>query len=96
GRYGGEEFIAALPETSLDTATAFAERLRKAIEADSVHTEKGNIHYTLSIGVSTLLPTTETLFSAIETADEGLYEAKRKGKNKVVAKNRRSVQGTLL
>jgi diguanylate cyclase (GGDEF)-like protein len=87
GRYGGEEFAVILPETPLEIAATIAERVRKAIENDAVHTpEFGDIKYTLSIGVSMFaqnLPTVDTVF---EAADKGLYEAKATGRNRVVVK----------
>ncbi len=86
-RYGGEEFIAVLNRAPLAQALAAAERVREAIEAlDLPH--EAPITYgrvTASIGVATLLPA-ECQTSAerlIALADEALYQAKNRGRNRV-------------
>ena len=86
-RYGGEEFVVALPETDSDGALEVAERIRARIELTAVRLIEGHdaISVTASIGVSTAPPGgaggVEALISA---ADEALYEAKRRGKNRVI------------
>lgn len=83
GRYGGEEFAILLPETKLEVARAVAERLRKSISDALIPTEKGKLTVTISIGVaenSKLTPTLETL---IARADQAMYVAKHKGRNRV-------------
>ncbi|HEX8552135.1 MAG TPA: GGDEF domain-containing protein [Abditibacteriaceae bacterium] len=92
-RYGGDEFSAILPETDEDSALGVAERLQSSVRfrlhnrfgADSV---EGRV--TLSIGIVTTHPSqphTEIITPdrLIDAADERLYEAKRRGKNSVVA-----------
>ena len=78
-RYGGEEFAILLPETDAADARAIAETIRERIEADGL--------VTASIGVATCLPprgvTGMTEF--IGAADAALYDAKRQGRNRVVA-----------
>ena len=77
-RYGGEEFLIILPETSFECAMAVAERVRAAVEAGSVD-EKG---VTISIGVATcpwIMANSPQQF--IEAADKALYEAKQAGRN---------------
>jgi diguanylate cyclase (GGDEF)-like protein len=87
GRYGGEEFAAMLPETTLEVAAEIAERVRKSIETDVVLTEEfGEVRYTLSIGVSTFPKDAKTVNTIFEAADKGLYEAKNTGRNKVVVR----------
>lgn len=81
-RWGGEEFLILLPETGLDGAMATAERIRLAIEQASFP-EVGNL--TCSFGV-TLFRVSDNIESLLERADEGLYEAKNSGRNRVVAK----------
>ena len=86
-RYGGEEFVVALPETDSHGALEVAERIRARIELTAVRLIEGHdaISVTASIGVSTAPPGdaggVEALISA---ADEALYEAKRRGKNRVI------------
>jgi two-component system cell cycle response regulator len=82
-RYGGEEFVILLPETNLQVAKAVAERLRREIAQEIIPTEKGDLNVTVSIGVAEnneLSPTLETL---IARADQAMYIAKHKGRNRV-------------
>lgn len=80
-RWGGEEFLVVLPNTNLDGAVYLAERIRESISQIQVGPVK---RFTVSIGVSQY-KFGETVDEFITTADRGLYEAKRSGKNKVVA-----------
>ncbi len=83
-RYGGEEFAIALPDTSRRDATAFAEQLRRAIEAMSdVTDDEGNVlRITNSIGVATY---DGSIFTnpaqLIKSADQAVYAAKASGRN---------------
>ena len=83
GRVGGEEFAVILPTTSLKTAQTLAEKLRVRIENSSVHAPKGVLHVTVSIGVAWLDPSTATLEQVMSNADEALYLAKQKGRNRI-------------
>lgn len=84
GRYGGEEFAALLPETSLEGAVKIAENLRQRIEAHAFMVEGENIQVTVSIGAAELKPgmNTDAFF---KSADEQLYKAKHGGRNQVCA-----------
>jgi diguanylate cyclase (GGDEF)-like protein len=84
GRYGGEEFVAALPETSATVAQETAERLRRAVQDLAVNSPQGPVKVTVSIGVATLNAATPTITALINAADRALYEAKQKGRNRVV------------
>lgn len=86
-RYGGEEFVLALPETSREGAAEVAERVRARIEATEVEGVDGNppLQVTASVGVATMPADAAAVQSLIAAADEALYEAKRAGKNRVVA-----------
>jgi diguanylate cyclase (GGDEF)-like protein len=81
-RYGGEEFVVLLPQTSWNQAHRLAERLREAIAATPISLSHGEICITLSIGVSCLTPhlSGEDL---VKAADKALYQAKQAGKNRV-------------
>jgi diguanylate cyclase (GGDEF)-like protein len=81
-RYGGEEFVALLPQTSWNQAHRLAERLREGIAATPIPLGQGEIHITVSIGVSCLTPqlSSEDLLKA---ADAALYRAKQAGRNLV-------------
>jgi diguanylate cyclase (GGDEF)-like protein len=85
GRLGGEEFAILLPETDLSGGEKFAERLRSMIEKSDIKAEKKTLHITISIGVTELLPHDDKLEAALKRADDTMYEAKRKGRNQVVA-----------
>ncbi|WP_020654252.1 GGDEF domain-containing protein [Massilia niastensis] len=82
GRLVGVEFAILLPRTNLDEASLVAERIRAAIAATPVKSERAMITMTASFGVTTLRPedSTVTLF---QRADEALLEAKREGRNRV-------------
>jgi diguanylate cyclase (GGDEF)-like protein len=76
-RWGGEEFVVVLPETDLEGAQRFAERLRRTIEAHSV----GEMQTTASCGVSTMLPE-DSVEDLLGAADQALYQAKSNGRNR--------------
>ncbi|HEY3312848.1 MAG TPA: diguanylate cyclase [Anaerolineales bacterium] len=83
-RYGGEEFVLALPETSLKDALMVAERLRKAIEA--LDQEVDGIPITASFGVAvSSLDSGLTLDALVHRADEAMYKSKHAGRNRVTA-----------
>lgn len=83
GRYGGEEFIALLAETSLGRAYSVAERLRLVVSEEPFETSAGNIVITVSLGVAELGNTCSSLRELIDCADKALYEAKKAGRNRV-------------
>ena len=83
GRYGGEEFLLVLPETRLDGAVAFAERVRLAVAETALNDNDERI--TLSIGVTEWLGDDGSSETLIAEADRALFEAKAAGRNHVVA-----------
>lgn len=85
GRYGGEEFVVLLPDTPLDGATLFAERLRKAIEDMEIVHEQGSLGCSVSIGVACIRADTSNHKTLIEQADKALYQAKWAGRNRVIS-----------
>ncbi len=78
GRFGGEEFLVLLPETSLAEALSVAERIRAACAAPSTEPS-----CTVSIGVATNSQGNDTVDSLIARADAAVYRAKTKGRNRV-------------
>lgn len=84
-RYGGEEFVALLPNTTLEQAKAIAERLRAAVETAVITTSTGTISVTVSIGVAEGAPPQGHWTNVLAISDAALYEAKAKGRNQVVA-----------
>jgi diguanylate cyclase (GGDEF)-like protein len=83
-RYGGEEFALILPETSKVHATDLLERLRFLVEETVFCLPDNPLPITLSIGVQELDPNMP-IYELIAQADAALYQAKRNGKNQVVA-----------
>ncbi len=82
GRFGGEEFLIILPETSKDTACQLAERVRNAVEDRAfVMLEGIKIRRTISIGVAAYPEDALNVNDLLQKADEALYRAKRSGKN---------------
>jgi diguanylate cyclase (GGDEF)-like protein len=85
-RYGGEEFAIVLPETTREGSICLCERLRKVIESQPFRYEEKTYNLTISLGVSTTSgDETMTPSELIRLADEKLYQAKREGRNRVVA-----------
>lgn len=82
-RWGGEEFIVFLPETSLPEAIVLAERLREAIAALRIPHERGETAVTASFGVAQRDGDHATLDALIAWADDCLYRAKQQGRNRV-------------
>jgi diguanylate cyclase (GGDEF)-like protein/PAS domain S-box-containing protein len=84
GRVGGEEFVILLPETDLLEAIEVAERLKESIAKSKVPLESGlPLHFTVSIGVTSLVSKNDNLDVLLNLADKALYEAKEKGRNRV-------------
>ena len=84
GRYGGEEFLAIISPYDQASATKVAERFRQAIADEPIQADQSSIPVTISIGVSA--GATEATLDAdllLRHADEALYAAKRKGRNRV-------------
>jgi two-component system cell cycle response regulator len=82
GRYGGEEFCAILPETSLQSAAKIAEELRALIAAHVFVAEESQLHVSISIGVAVLTGDMQP-DDLYRSADDMLYKSKRTGRNKV-------------
>lgn len=83
-RYGGEEFVAMLPNTTAEQAAVVAERLRQAIAQAPVPTPQGEARVTVSVGVAERLPDNERWDQVLDGADQALYAAKGRGRNCVV------------
>nr|WP_321255967.1 sensor domain-containing diguanylate cyclase [uncultured Pseudodesulfovibrio sp.] len=83
-RLGGEEFAILLPDSDLGGAIIVAERLRRRIAASKVRTDKGDIFYTVSIGVAGTGSHTISMEELLRRADKSLYEAKHEGRNRVI------------
>ena len=85
GRFGGEEFVCLLPETTETEARIVAERLRRALAEQSVATAEGTVRFTASIGLTVADVSDATVESLLQRADAAMYEAKKAGRNRVVS-----------
>ena len=83
GRYGGEELVILLPETDSETAILVAERLRASVEETPMKVSGQEFNVTVSIGVSRKDENTLELETLIARADQAMYIAKHKGRNRV-------------
>ncbi len=83
GRYGGEELIILLPETDRKTSMQVAERLRTSIASTPIKVFDKEISVTVSIGVAAEDENTTDLETLIARADQAMYIAKHKGRNRV-------------
>jgi diguanylate cyclase len=84
GRYGGEEFLLVLPDTSTDGAAQILERLREIIADLDWSAFSPGMRVTISAGVTTLRPG-ETEDTFLARADGALYEAKARGRNRIAS-----------
>jgi two-component system cell cycle response regulator len=84
-RLGGEEFMIVMPETDLARAYQVGERLRACVAAQSFQIGDVSIGVTASVGLATLESLEETTDMVFKRADNALYAAKRRGRNRVVA-----------
>ncbi|WP_447802196.1 GGDEF domain-containing protein [Pseudomonas serbica] len=81
-RYGGEEFLILLSNTSREAAALVGERLRCAAQTEDYPADGCTVELTVSLGCSTLLPG-ESAESLLRRADSALYVAKREGRNRL-------------
>lgn len=87
-RYGGEEFGVVLSETDIEKAARFGEKIRSTIERTKFTFDSRTIKVTASIGVSTL-KASMSRESFVHAADQALYQAKQKGRNRLVRSDSR-------
>lgn len=85
GRYGGEELSLVLVETDREHALLAAERIRAAMEQEEVEVYEERVRVTISIGVASFPDDAVSAGELIEKADSALYQAKARGRNRVVA-----------
>jgi diguanylate cyclase (GGDEF)-like protein len=83
GRYGGEEFIVLLPDSTAEQSKVVAERIREEIETGSLETPKGYVALTVSAGIAdTASGGDESIERLIGFADLAMYAAKQAGRNR--------------
>lgn len=85
GRYGGEEFLFLLPETSIHHAQIIANRIRLLILDRPIMTDRGDISITVSLGISSMEGDCDSRLEwIVDQADQALLRAKELGRNRVV------------
>ncbi|MCC4263338.1 diguanylate cyclase [Oceanimonas baumannii] len=85
-RFGGEEFVILLPDTSLEQGVHKAEQIRQALGRLRVIVMNNiEIRFTVSLGVATLSGAHQSIQALLKSADQALYKAKNSGRNKVCA-----------
>ena len=85
-RYGGEEFIIILPNTTIDGAVVIAEEIRKNVYGLNIPHVKSTVHGMVSISLGVAGDETKKITShedLLKMADDALYIAKEKGRNRV-------------
>ncbi|KQT86307.1 PleD family two-component system response regulator [Aurantimonas sp. Leaf443] len=85
-RYGGEEFMVLMPDADGVAAMRVAERLRLAVSQEGFPIAGEVLAVTVSAGLAVFDPQTDDAASLVKRADEGLYEAKRHGRNRVMSR----------
>ena len=83
GRYGGEEFLAVLPHTTVEDAAVVAERIRATVHGTPVLNGNVSVLVSVSIGIAVTVSLDEDVAETIQRADAGLYKAKHNGRNQV-------------
>ena len=83
GRYGGEEFLIVLPDTTFQDTLSLAERIRTSIKGYPFGNQElaQAITVTISLGIASLMDTDSSIDTIIKRADEGLYKAKSSGRD---------------
>ena len=87
-RHGGEEFLVVMPDTRIEDAHRIAERIRLHVAGSPFRVAGGaeSLDVTISIGVATSLAGETKVDGLLKRADAAMYEAKRSGRNRVIAK----------
>lgn len=85
GRYGGEEFMIVLPNTGRHEVSRLAERLRLAVEKNTLSVEDQQLHCTISLGVAVIDGSTprQDIEEIVMAADQALLQAKLNGRNRI-------------
>ncbi len=84
-RFGGEEFLAILPDATVESIGIAAERLRRAVAECKIVVDGGELRKTISVGVAVFPADAESFGQCVKLADAALYRAKESGRDRVVA-----------
>jgi len=82
-RYGGDEFVCALPQTDMQGAIDVAERVRVGVDKIDLPKNNNNLEISISIGVTMVLAG-DDFSKAFKRADKALYNAKKSGRNRII------------
>jgi len=82
-RWGGEEFLIALPETDINQAIIVAEKIKDLCENSVVSNAGHNVHFTMTLGID-VFDNSKDIKATIAAADAALYEGKQTGRNVVI------------
>ncbi|MES9857326.1 MAG: diguanylate cyclase [Sedimenticola sp.] len=82
-RYGGEEFTVILGDTNKEQACEIAERIREAVSKHNHQCDSLSFNVTVSLGVATFPDDAQSVEGLVEASDTAMYQAKRKGRNRV-------------
>ena len=94
GRFGGEEFLVAMPDTDAEAANMVADRLRRFIADEPFKVAMGSLPVTASIGVTTVRAPADTSKDMLDRADRSLYAAKGAGRNRVMSDEKLVIPAT--
>lgn len=83
GRWGGEEFVALLPETDIDGAAVIGERLRKLVADSVLNFHDHKINFTVSVGIAQFKDGESSMDGPLSRADSAVYDAKKAGRNRI-------------
>jgi diguanylate cyclase (GGDEF)-like protein len=83
GRYGGDEFVVILPDTTMEQAELVAKRLNARVFTNTELLDECPIQLSISVGISFLEDKEQTLTQLINQADEAMYIAKKSGRNRI-------------
>ncbi|MEZ0225170.1 MAG: GGDEF domain-containing protein [Alphaproteobacteria bacterium] len=83
GRWGGEEFVALLPETDIDGAAVIGERLRKLVADSVLNFHDHKINFTVSVGIAQYKDGESSIDGPLSRADSAVYDAKKAGRNRI-------------
>jgi two-component system, cell cycle response regulator len=83
GRWGGEEFVALLPETDAEGAAIIAERLRKVVAENVLMYNDQKVSFTVSIGIAQYKDGETAIDAPLGRADKAVYDAKKAGRNQI-------------
>lgn len=85
GRYGGDEFVLILPDTTLQQATSLAVRMRTELESATMFRDGQQVKLTATFALADIRPGDRDIHQSLQRADEALYEGKRRGRNCVIS-----------